>query len=130
MNQAMPTAAPAAKNAITVIAATATPDQTLITLLNPTIIDQSVETDVQYEGCLSFFDVRGKVPRPLAIHVEHVDIDGNEQITVFERGLARLVAHEIDHLNGLLYRSRMLPGTQPIPVAQYRGTGQQWNYPA
>ncbi|PSR62128.1 formylmethionine deformylase [Nocardia sp. MDA0666] len=106
------------------------PDQTLITLLNPTIIDQSVETDVQYEGCLSFFDVRGKVPRPLAIHVEHVDIDGNEQITVFERGLARLVAHEIDHLNGLLYRSRMLPGTQPIPVAQYRGTGQQWNYPA
>lgn len=106
------------------------PDQTLITLLNPTIIEESVDTDVQYEGCLSFFDVRGKVPRPLAIHVEHVDIDGAEQITVFERGLARLVAHEIDHLAGLLYRSRMLPGTQPIPVSQYRGTGQQWNYSA
>lgn len=106
------------------------PDQTLITLLNPTIIEESIDSDTQYEGCLSFFDVRGKVPRPLAIHVEHVDIDGTVQITVFERGLARLVAHEIDHLAGLLYKSRMLAGTQPIPVSQYRGTGQQWSYPA
>ena len=34
--------------------------------------------DEQYEGCLSFFDVRGMVPRPLAIEVEHQDIDGND----------------------------------------------------
>ena len=47
-----------------------------ITLLNPRICDESAETDEQYEGCLSFFDVRGKVPRPLSIEVEHQDIDG------------------------------------------------------
>ncbi|MGH3673894.1 MAG: peptide deformylase, partial [Pseudonocardiaceae bacterium] len=48
-----------------------TPGGEIITLLNPTIIDQSEQQDEQYEGCLSFFDVRGKLPRPLSIQVEH-----------------------------------------------------------
>ncbi len=104
------------------------PEGDTITLLNPRIIDQASETDEQYEGCLSFFDVRGMVPRPLRIEVEHQDADGTIRITEFERGMARLVAHEIDHLNGVLYRERMRPGIDPIPVAQYKGTGQTWSY--
>jgi peptide deformylase len=83
-----------------------TPDGETITLLNPRICDESAATDEQYEGCLSFFDVRGKVPRPLSIEVEHTGIDGTAQITVFDKGLARLVSHEVDHLSGVLYRSR------------------------
>lgn len=105
-----------------------TPDGQTITLLNPRICDESAETDEQYEGCLSFFDVRGKVPRPLGIEVEHTDVDGNTRITVFERGMARLVGHEVDHLIGVLYRSRMRPGIEPIPVSEYQGTGRRWNY--
>lgn len=105
-----------------------TPDGEIITLLNPRIIDESVDTDEQYEGCLSFFDVRGSVPRPLAIHVEHQDIDGRRHITAFERGVARLLAHEIDHLEGKLYTDRMLPGVEPVPVSEYGGTGQTWRY--
>jgi len=104
------------------------PDGTTLTLLNPRIIDQSAEEDEQYEGCLSFFDVRGRVPRPLVIEVEHQDTDGTACITEFPRSLARLVAHEIDHLQGTLYRSRMQPGVEPIPVSQYKGTGRQWRY--
>ncbi|MFB9726764.1 peptide deformylase [Haloechinothrix salitolerans] len=104
------------------------PEGDTITLLNPRIIDQASETDEQYEGCLSFFDVRGMVPRPLRIEVEHQDANGTLRITEFERGMARLVAHEIDHLNGVLYRERMRPGVEPIPVAQYKGTGQSWRY--
>ncbi|MEW2463105.1 peptide deformylase [Microbacterium sp. NPDC047426] len=104
------------------------PEGESITLFNPRIVEESPETDEQYEGCLSFFDVRGKVPRPLAISVEHVDIDGTERITIFERGMARLVMHEVDHLHGLLYRTRMREGVQPIPVSEYRGTGSGWNY--
>ncbi|MFJ7069328.1 peptide deformylase [Streptomyces sp. NPDC101115] len=106
------------------------PEGELITLFNPSIVEESPETDDQYEGCLSFFDVRGKVPRPLAISVEHQDIDGTERITIFERGMARLVAHEVDHLHGILYRSRMRDGVQPIPVSEYRGTGSGWQYGA
>jgi peptide deformylase len=48
------------------------------------------------------------------IHVEHTTIDGAKKITVFERGVARLVAHEVDHL----YTDRMLHGVEPIPVEQ------------
>ncbi|MFF4644941.1 peptide deformylase [Streptomyces sp. NPDC001389] len=105
-----------------------TPEGESITLFNPRIIEESGGFDEQYEGCLSFFDVRGMVPRPMSISVEHTDIDGQQRITIFERGHARLVAHEVDHLYGELYRSKMRPGVEPIPVSEYRGTGSTWQY--
>ncbi|GAA1394600.1 peptide deformylase [Catellatospora coxensis] len=107
-----------------------TPEGHLITLLNPRVIAESMTADEQYEGCLSFFDVRGMVPRPTVIEVEHQDIEGNRLITEFSDGVARQVGHEVDHLVGMLYRSRMKPGVEPISVSQYRGTGQRWGYPA
>jgi peptide deformylase len=102
----------------------------VITLLNPRIIETSDDTDEHYEGCLSFFDVRCLVPRPLVIHVEHQDITGDRRITIFERGIARLVAHEVDHLHGILCKDHMREGVRPIPIEQYRGTGTNWRYPA
>ncbi|MFD4912817.1 peptide deformylase [Streptomyces virginiae] len=107
-----------------------TPEGESITLFNPRIIEESGGFDEQYEGCLSFFDVRGMVPRPMSLSIEHTDIDGQQRITIFERGHARLVAHEVDHLHGQLYRSKMRPGVEPIPVSEYRGTGSQWTYQA
>ncbi|MEV0766545.1 peptide deformylase [Nocardia sp. NPDC050435] len=105
-----------------------TPAGDWITLFNPRIVESSAETDDQYEGCLSFFDLRGKVPRPLSIAVEHVDIEGRTRITQYAQGIARLIAHEVDHLHGALYLDRMAPGTEPIPVEQYKGTGSSWAY--
>ncbi|MER5820738.1 peptide deformylase [Streptomyces mirabilis] len=72
-----------------------------IVLLNPRVTDASEETDEQYEGCLSFFDVRGQVPRPLKITVETTSLDGATVTTLYQRDLARLIQHEIDHLGGL-----------------------------
>ena len=89
-----------------------------------------MDSDEQYEGCLSFFDVRGLVPRPLTITVETTSLDGGTVVTHYERGLARLVHHEIDHLDGLLYLARMRAGVQPMPVDEYRGIGHTWTYPA
>lgn len=100
----------------------------VVVLLNPRVIEESDETDDQYEGCLSFFDVRGMVPRPLTICVEHVDIDGTVRLTQFERGMSRLIGHEIDHLNGMLYKERMPGDREPIPVTEYQGAGKNWNY--
>lgn len=105
-----------------------TSDGEAITLFNPRIIEEAGEIDEQYEGCLSFFDVRGLVPRSHVIQVEHTTIDGRTKITMFQRGVARLVAHEIDHLQGKLYTDRMRQGVEPIPVEQYRGTGTNWMY--
>ncbi|MET8629730.1 peptide deformylase [Kitasatospora sp. NPDC004669] len=99
-----------------------------IVLLNPRITEHPDEADEQFEGCLSFFDVRGMVPRPLRISVETATLDGQLATTAYERGLARLIHHEIDHLDGLLYTACMRPGVDPIPVEQYRQTGHAWAY--
>lgn len=105
-----------------------TPGGETVTLLNPQIIDQSTDQDEQYEGCWSFFNVRGKVPRPLAIEVEHQTVEGTRLITTFERNLARLIGHEVDHLNGMLYTDRMPSHTRPIPVSEYHKSDQAWKY--
>lgn len=104
------------------------PDASAVVLLNPTIISESSTTDSQYEGCLSFFDVRGIVPRPRHVEVEHTRPDGSIAITMFTDALARLVAHEVDHLHGMIYKDRMVEGASPIPVEEYRGTGKTWSY--
>lgn len=101
-----------------------------VVMLNPQVISESAETDEQYEGCLSFFDVRGLVSRPLHIEVACTRPDGQQYILALENAMARLAAHEIDHLNGQLYVSRMREGVRPIPVSEYRGTGHTWAYPA
>ncbi|GGM29461.1 hypothetical protein GCM10011608_12680 [Micromonospora sonchi] len=106
------------------------PDRTAepVVLLNPRVVDTSVDTDEQYEGCLSFFDHRGLVPRPLRLDVEHAQLDGGRVITSFEFGMARLVAHEVDHLDGRLYVDRMAPGVPLVPIEEYRESGHPWRY--
>lgn len=104
------------------------PGTPAIVLLNPRITERSTDADEQYEGCLSFFDVRGAVPRPLRITVETTTLEGQTVTTTYERDLARLVHHEIDHLDGLLYTARMRSDVTPIPVEEYRQTGRTWAY--
>lgn len=99
-----------------------------IVLLNPTVVESSAETDMQYEGCLSFFDTRSRIPRPLTAHVEHTDLDGTQRIMGFDHGLARLILHEVDHLHGVLCKDHLPEGATPTPVEEYRGTGSAWQY--
>jgi peptide deformylase len=106
----------------------ADPDGQAIVLFNPRILETSSELDEQYEGCLSFFDVRGMVYRPLWVEVESTLPNGTHVINRYERGLARLVQHEIDHLAGLLYVDRMPPDAPLVPVEEYQETGQPWRY--
>jgi peptide deformylase len=110
------------------VAAVQSTDGGLVVLLNPQITAGSDTTDLQYEGCLSFFDVRGLVQRPLQITVEVSTLDGELTRSVYRQGLARLVHHEIDHLFCILYTAHMQQGLEPIPVEQYRQTGQAWTY--
>jgi peptide deformylase len=105
-----------------------TPDGEYITLLNPRVVDQSADADELYEGCWSFFDVRDLVERPLSIEVAHQDVHGDRRITIFDRAIAGLIAHKIDHLNGTLYTDRMRNERALIPTTQYRQAGQEWTY--
>jgi peptide deformylase len=99
-----------------------------VVLLNPRIVGESQDADEQYEGCLSFFDYRGLVARPLRIEVEHARFDGARVITSFQQAMARLVGHEIDHLEGRLYVDRMAAESPLVPVEDYHLTGQPWRY--
>ena len=94
----------------------------LIVLLNPHVVDASDEVETRYEGCLSFFDVRGRVERPVRLVVAHQRPDGSRTTTAFEGSVARLVAHEIDHLDGILYTQRMADERGLLPVERYRET--------
>ncbi len=71
-------------------------------LVNPVIIKESGEQCTD-EGCLSFPNLYGKVKRPMYITVEALNENG-EKITIEAEGLlAQAIAHEIDHLNGVLF---------------------------
>jgi peptide deformylase len=99
-----------------------------IVLLNPRVVAASPETDEQFEGCLSFFDVRGLVARPLRLTVESSKLGGERIRVTYEQAVARLVAHEVDHLDGRLYVDHMPAGAPLVPITQYDQADQPWVY--
>lgn len=60
------------------------------------------------EGCLSVPNRSGYVNRPESLTVEYIDENGEEQILEAEGLLARIISHEVDHLNGRLYTDIMV----------------------
>ncbi|MBI2635704.1 peptide deformylase [Candidatus Peregrinibacteria bacterium] len=81
---------------IAVIGGRATP------IINPAITDRSMETDADQEGCLSLPNVWVIVPRHTVITLEYTDIKGKKQQRRLTRFDARVVQHEVDHLDGVL----------------------------
>lgn len=78
-----------------------------IALINPEITPVGSEMRDDWEGCLSIPDIRGKVPRHFEIKVKALDRDG-ERIELRARGFsARVIQHETDHLDGILFFDRM-----------------------
>ncbi len=79
----------------------------LVELINPVIIEESgVQTEV--EGCLSLPGESGVTKRPMKVTVRAQDRFGNT-FTVCGEGLkARAFCHEIDHLNGIIYKERLI----------------------
>lgn len=73
------------------------------TLINPSLKVLSDEKQLDYEGCLNCGELMGQVPRAMEIEYTGFDIEGNK-ITKRASGLeARILQHEIDHLNGYLF---------------------------
>lgn len=72
-------------------------------LINPQIIKREGEIIKDHEGCLSVKDIYGLVPRHSKVKVKALDIDGNEIRIKAEGFLARVMQHEIDHTNGIVF---------------------------
>jgi peptide deformylase len=79
----------------------------LTVLINPKILSASKKQLVDWEGCLSISDFRGKVPRAEALEVEACNRKG-EKMRLSVRGFfARVIQHECDHLAGKVFLDRM-----------------------
>ena len=78
-------------------------------LVNPRVLETSEATDRAEEGCLSMPGLREVVERKAEVVVEAEDLDG-ETIRLDADGLhARVLLHEIDHLDGVLFVDRVSP---------------------
>ncbi|PKM73007.1 MAG: peptide deformylase [Firmicutes bacterium HGW-Firmicutes-16] len=82
----------------------------LINLINPVIIRMSGEQQVM-EGCLSIPGIYGKVKRPDSVLVKALNDRGKTIVMEGKGFLARVVCHEIDHLDGVLFIDKIIPGT-------------------
>ena len=81
-----------------------------LVLINPEIIKEKGEQEVE-EGCLSFPNQFAKIVRPAEVTVKALDIDGKEIKIKAKELLAQAISHEIDHLNGILFVDKIIPGT-------------------
>ncbi|GKV67748.1 peptide deformylase [Sporosarcina sp. NCCP-2716] len=77
-----------------------------IELINPVITAVGGE-DVDLEGCLSFPDLYGEVKRPFFVRVEAQERDGSLYELEAEGYEARAIMHEIDHLDGILFNTKI-----------------------
>ena len=98
----------------------------LIILINPQIEILTDETDEDWEGCLSVPGMRGLVPRYTHLRYSGVDPEGR-LIEREARGFhARVVQHECDHLDGILYPQRMTDLSKLI----FETEGRHWDLPS
>ena len=78
-----------------------------IVVINPEIITVGSDLDEDWEGCLSIPDIRGRVPRTRAIKVSAIDRRGDRIELDAHDYTARVIQHETDHLDGILFFDRM-----------------------
>jgi len=78
-----------------------------IAIINPEIIVVGADVVEDWEGCLSIPDIRGRVPRARGITVRGMDRKG-DRLEIHAQGFpARVIQHEADHLDGVLFFDRM-----------------------
>lgn len=83
------------------------PEMDAVVMVNPESLEQSEVTVLGEEGCLSVPNERGQVTRAETIKVQYFTLQGELVETVFQGFPARIVQHEIDHLNGILFVDRL-----------------------
>lgn len=77
--------------------------------INPTIINESEETCSMIEGCLSIPGIKESVIRPVSIEMEYFDEDFIKHTEVFTGDDARVIQHEYDHIEGILFIDYLSP---------------------
>lgn len=99
-------------------------------LINPEITKYEGEILEDFEGCLSIKDIYGKVPRYSRVRVKALDIHGKEFRFTAEGFLARVVQHEIDHTNGMVFIDHIKESSEAFYKLDEEGQLEPLNYEA
>lgn len=95
-------------------------DSAPFALLNPEILDASKETEKNEEGCLSIPGVRDLVERSSRVRVRGLTPEGETREIDADGLLARILQHEIDHLDGILFFDRVSPLKRKLLLAKWQ----------
>jgi len=91
--------------------------QDVIEMINP-VVTAIGGSEIEVEGCLSFPDLFGEVERPFFVRVEAQERNGDLYELEAEDYEARAILHEIDHLNGVLFNSKIIRIVDPSELVQ------------
>lgn len=83
------------------------PEVDAVVMVNPEILERSEATVLGEEGCLSVPDERGQVARAETVKVRYLTLQGEPIETIYKGFPARIVQHEVDHLDGVLFIQRI-----------------------
>ena len=78
-------------------------------MINPVLLEESEKLVDYNEGCLSIPDINASIERPRNIKVSYLDTDFNTVIEELDGFACRMVQHEMDHLEGILFTDRAAP---------------------
>jgi peptide deformylase len=95
-------------------------DGEAMALLNPRVVSASEETVLEEEGCLSFPGIVVQVERPEAVVCEGLSLSGDPVTEEADGLLARILQHEIDHLDGVLIIDRAQSEERRDALRRYR----------
>ena len=76
-------------------------------MINPTWKELSEDTDIQYEGCMSVPTIRGKVERYKNVELTYYNENGEKIVKQLNGFFSRLIQHECDHLNGIVFLEKV-----------------------
>lgn len=102
--------------------------QDFTVLINPEIVKYEGDIEADYEGCLSVKDIYGKVPRHTKVRVKALDIEGKPVKFKADGFLARVIQHEIDHTNGILFIDHIRDDKEAFYELDDNGELQPINY--
>lgn len=94
-------------------------DDELAAICNPVIVERSDEVEVDDEGCLSVPGINVPIERSVSIVCEGQNIDGGRIVLEAQDLLARVIQHEIDHLDGVIILDRLTPEQRKAAVRAY-----------
>jgi peptide deformylase len=83
-------------------------------IINPEIMEVSNDPVIAEEGCLSFPGLYQVIERPDKVTIKSINLDGKEYYFEAKGLVARVVQHEIDHLNGVLFIDKLTPAQRTL----------------